>query len=114
MPRQRPLTDKQKRFAMLVAGGRSLVESYQLAYDARRMKASSIKVEASRLARKPHIARGIKQLRKARTPDELVEKALDDDWVIENLQSLVVSDFSNSQTKLGALEQLLRIQKMVK
>ena len=114
MARHRPLTDKQKRFAMLRAGGQSLTESYRIAYDAVRMKQSSVKVEASRLAQKPHVARAIKELRKRMPPEELVEAALDDDWIIEGLQALAISDYSNSRTKLGALEMLCRIQQMVK
>ena len=80
----------------------------------RRARPRSLKVEASRLAKQSHIARAIRELRKQRPPEELVVAALDDDWVVEGLQALAVRDYSNSRTKLGALEMLCRIQQMVK
>ena len=98
---------------MLVAGGQSLTESYRIAYDAVRMKQSSVKVEASRLAKKPHIARAIKELRKRMPPEQLVSEALDEDWVIEGLQALAISDYAPSRTKLGALQTLMQHLKMV-
>jgi hypothetical protein len=42
-----------------VADGHTLVEAYRLSYAAKQMKQSSVKVEASKLAKLPHIARAI-------------------------------------------------------
>ena len=50
------VTAKQDRFAQYVAEGKSLSESYRLAYDAENMAKATIWQEASRTADLPHVA----------------------------------------------------------
>ena len=71
---KRLLTNKQARFASLVARGQTKSQAYRSAYDAGRMKQTSIKVEANKVSKLPHVAGAIKSLRENHefmvTPDE--------------------------------------------
>ena len=71
---KRPLTNKQAKFASLVARGQTKSQAYRSAYDAGRMKQTSIKVEANKVSKLPHVAGAIKSLRENHefmvTPDE--------------------------------------------
>jgi len=64
------LTPQQEKFAQLVASGMNQSAAYRAAYDAKRMKATTINNEASRLARNPHITIRVAEIRKP-----VIEKA---------------------------------------
>lgn len=68
------LTDKQDHFARLVAGGAPYSQAYRAAYSSK-ARPSTIRTEASRLARSEKILRAVDQLmeedRKRRLPAEI-------------------------------------------
>jgi hypothetical protein len=77
---------------VLVAGGQDQTEAYRNAYSASGMKQTSVRVEACREAKKPHVARAIAWLRKNRPrSEELALEVLDELFVCEKLQEVAVS-----------------------
>jgi phage terminase small subunit len=58
------LTSKQEAFARSVASGNNQSDAYREAYDARKMKASSVNVNASKLMADAKIAQRVAELRK--------------------------------------------------
>ena len=57
------LTAKQEAFAQAVASGKNQSEAYREAYDAGKMKPSSVNVNASKLMADTNIAQRVKELR---------------------------------------------------
>lgn len=57
------LTNKQEKFAELIASGEGQSEAYRKAYDAQAMNDNVISVEASKLMANPKITLRIKELR---------------------------------------------------
>lgn len=57
------LTPKQERFAQLVAGGLNQSDAYRVAYDAKRMKAAAVHVNASKLAASAKVALRVTAIR---------------------------------------------------
>lgn len=57
------LTPKQEKFAQEVASGKNQSDAYRAAYDARKMKPSSINVNASKLMADANVALRVKELR---------------------------------------------------
>ena len=114
MSSRRALTVKQRRFATLVAGGQELATAYRMAYDASQMQQPSVRVEASRLAALPHINEAIEWLRALLPPQDIgTMPALSDRWLAERLQQVVDSECSPARTKLGAIEAIMKHQKMI-
>lgn len=58
------LTAKQEGFAQAVASGKNQSDAYREAYDARKMKASSVNVNASKLMADAKVAQRVAELRK--------------------------------------------------
>jgi phage terminase small subunit len=66
----RPLTTKQEQFVQHVIGGYSLADSYRLAYNSA-SRPATVRVEASRLAKQPHIVAAIHRQRLANEREQL-------------------------------------------
>ena len=60
----RKLTPQQEKFAQLIASGMNQSGAYRAAYNAKRMKALTVNNESSKLARNPHIAARVADIRK--------------------------------------------------
>ena len=103
------LTLKQWTFSELVAGGQEKATAYRMAYDAEGMKQSSVRVEASRTASLPNVREAIEWLRDNR-PAQTLRNPTD---LIGSLQDIAQSDYSPSRTRLGALAELMKWQKMI-
>lgn len=84
------LTDKQEKFAILVAAGKHLIEAYREAYPNSKAKDNAVYVEASRMAANPKIALRIEQLRKPMIEAAIQEAVIDKAWVMKRLQ--LISD----------------------
>jgi len=106
---KRPLTNKQAKFASLVAGGQNKSQAYRSAYDARHMKPSSIKVEANKVSNLPHVAHAIKNLRENHEPTERTVEALTDDWIIQRLQEEATDESNPPHSRVRSLEVLGKI-----
>ena len=57
------LTPKQEKFAQEVASGKNNSDAYRAAYDARRMKDSSVNCNASKIAGDAKVTQRVKELR---------------------------------------------------
>ena len=106
---KKPLTNKQAKFASLVARGQTKSQAYRSAYDARHMKSSSIKVEANKVSNLPHVADAIQSLRENHEPTERTVEALTDDWIIEKLQEEASDESNPPHSRVRALEVLGKI-----
>lgn len=106
---KKPLTNKQAKFASLVARGQTKSQAYRSAYDARHMKSSSIKVEANKVSNLPHVADAIQSLRENHEPTERTVEALTDDWIIEKLQQEASDESNPPHSRVRALEVLGKI-----
>ena len=106
---KRPLTNKQAKFASLVARGQTKSQAYRSAYDARHMKQTSIKVEANKVSNLPHVAHAIKNLRENHEPTERTVEALTDDWIIQRLQEEATDESNPPASRVRSLEVLGKI-----
>ena len=106
---KRPLTNKQAKFASLVARGQTKSQAYRSAYDARHMKQTSIKVEANKVSNLPHVAGAIKNLRENHKPTERTVEALTDDWIIQRLQEEATDESNPPASRVRSLEVLGKI-----
>jgi len=105
---KQPLTPKQSVFASLVARGQNQTDAYRHAYDAERMKESSIRTESSREASKPHVAEAIANLKRNHRPTERCVEELRADWVLTRLQEEAISEANPASSRVRALEVLGR------
>ena len=105
---KQPLTPKQSVFASLVARGQNLTDAYRHAYDAERMKESSIRTESSREASKPHVAEAIANLKRNHRPTQRQVEELRADWVLTRLQEEAISEANPASSRVRALEVLGR------
>jgi len=105
---KQPLTPKQSVFASLVARGQNQTDAYRHAYDAERMKESSIRTESSREASKPHVAEAIANLKRNHRPTERYVEELRADWVLTRLQEEAISEANPASSRVRALEVLGR------
>ena len=105
---KQPLTAKQGVFASLVARGQNLTDAYRHAYDAERMKESSIRTESSREASKPHVAEAIANLKRNHRPTQRHVEELRADWVLTRLQEEAISEANPASSRVRALEVLGR------
>ena len=64
MKRVKSLTPQQEKFAQLIASGMNQSAAYRVAYNAKRMKANVVTVEASKLAANPKITLRVSEIRK--------------------------------------------------
>jgi len=100
----KPLTPKQSRFCELVAGGISGSEAYRNAYAAGGMNDASIRQEAHRLSRLPHIAEAVTRLREQDSEMVHATEKVRSDWIIERLMD-EASNFKNpASSRVRALE----------
>ena len=106
---RKPLTNKQAKFASLVARGQTKSQAYRSAYDARHMKQTSIKVEANKVSNLPHVAGAIKNLRENHKPTERTVEALTDDWIIQRLQEEATDESNPPASRVRSLEVLGKI-----
>ena len=94
------LTAKQEAFAQAVADGMSQADAYRTAYDASRMKQSSIHVNASKMLADAKVAQRVEELR-----SKLVTKAL---WTREMSVKALVGAYKegNASAKVAAVKEL--------
>ncbi len=109
---KRPLTNKQAKFASLVARGQTKSQAYRSAYDARHMKQTSIKVEANKVSNLPHVADAIQSLRENHKPTERTVEALTDDWIIQRLQEEATDESNPPASRVRSLEVLGKIGRL--
>jgi len=107
---KRPLTNKQAKFASLVAKGQDKAQAYRSAYNAKKMKQTSIKVEANKLANLPHVADAITSLVAQHEPTERTVEALTNDWIIERLQEEASAEENPPASRVRSLEILGKIK----
>lgn len=105
---KQPLTPKQSVFASLIARGQNLTDAYRHAYDAERMKESTVRTESSREASKPHVAEAIANLKRNHRPTERHVEELRADWVLTRLQEEAISEANPASSRVRALEVLGR------
>ena len=98
------LTPKQARFCGLVAGGMSGSESYRNAYAAGGMNDASIRQEAHRLSRLPHIAAAITRLREEDSAVRHSTDRLRNDWILQRLQDEAMNSKNPASARVRALE----------
>ena len=81
------LTPKQEKFAQGVASGKNQSDAYREAYDARKMKASSINVNASKLMADAKVTQRVAELRKpvAEKAQMTLESHLRDLMMLRNM-----------------------------
>jgi len=101
--RDNTLTSKQEHFAQMVSRGETLTEAYRSAYDAEKMKPSSIWVEACKLNQNPNVAQRIEAL----TADIAARKQTED----ERMRMFVVEQLK--QEALNAQSDGSRVQALV-
>lgn len=106
---KKPLTNKQAKFASLVARGQTKSQAYRSAYNAGQMKQTSIKVEANKVSNLPHVAHAIKSLRENHKPTERTVEALTDDWIIQRLQEEATDESNPPASRVRSLEVLGKI-----
>ena len=94
------LTPKQERFAKCIADGMTQADAYRTAYDAVRMKPTSIHVNASKLMADANISRRVKEIR-----GTLEKKAL---WTREMSVKALVTAYKegNPGVKVSAVKEL--------
>ena len=94
------LTAKQEAFAQAVADGMSQADAYRTAYDASRMKQSSIHVNASKMLADAKVVQRVDELR-----SKLVTKAL---WTREMSVKALVGAYKegNASAKVAAVKEL--------
>ena len=104
MTKRQRLTPKQSVFASLIAKGQHMSQAYRMAYDAENMKEPSVRVEAHKEAKKPHVAQAIENLNPQPTYREV--ETLRADWVIQRLQEEAIDESNPSSSRVRALEVL--------
>ena len=100
------LTIKQERFAQEVASGKTLTESYRLAYDASNMQTDTIQAQASRLMADHRIAARVNEIFGAKKARESHDAARIRAHVIERLQIESIDPESSASARIRALELL--------
>lgn len=103
------LTTKQERFAQEVASGKTLTESYRLAYDASNMQTDTIQAQASRLMADHRIAARVNEIFGAKKARESHDAARIRAHVIERLQIESIDPESSASARIRALELLGRL-----
>ena len=106
MTKRQPLTPKQSVFASLIAKGQHMSQAYRMAYDAENMKEPSVRVEAHKEAKKPHVAEAIENLKNNHQPTYREVETLRADWVIQRLQEEAIDESNPSSSRVRALEVL--------
>ena len=99
------LTAKQEAFAQAVAKGSTLADAYREAYDAERMKDSSIWTNASQLMSETKVALRVNAIQKAQEERTLHDHARLKRLVLERLHEEAVNAPSDS-ARIRALELL--------
>lgn len=97
----RKLTDKQIKFCEQVAMGKSLIEAYKLAYSTKRMKESSIKVNASKLAKNTNIALTIDEFKKKYSKSATDKGLLEAEEIISTYAKIIRADIGDFFTPIG-------------
>jgi hypothetical protein len=103
------LTPKQARFASLVAKGQTKTQAYRTAYEATGMKQSTIKVEAHKVSKLPHVAEAIDSYKRQDGPSKRVQEQLEADWVIERLMDMASREHYPPASRVRSLELLGKI-----
>ncbi|MDU8943492.1 terminase small subunit [Ovoidimarina sediminis] len=99
------LTEKQERFAHLVADGLNFSAAYREVYDASGMSQPSVWREAHRLSRKEKVAMRIAELVAARQEEERLQAHMRAYRVTAHLEKMMTSGASET-TRLRAAELL--------
>src|SRR4051812_22207733 len=98
------LTSKQKHFADLVASGCPYAQAFRESYDCSGSKPSTIRTDASRLARHPKIRAYLKELERAKRIAQLLPRQA------KTLELLSRFDAAQSERdKLGLANRLIRL-----
>ena len=108
----KPLTAKQSRFCELVSAGMSGSEAYRASYNAAGMNPASIRQEAHRLQRLPHLAEAIARLREQDSAVQHSTDRLRNEWILQRLQGEATNLRNPAAVRVRALEILARTQGM--
>lgn len=103
------LTIKQERFCQEVASGKTLTESYRIAYEASNMQTDTIQSLASRLMADDRIRMRVNELVMAKRARESHDAARIRAHVIERLQIESIDPESSASARIRALELLGRL-----
>ena len=108
------LTAKQARFATLVARGATQANAYRQAYESQNMTPNSVRVEASKLAKRPAVREAIKALQ---AEDAIVLDAtqqLSEEWTLNRLRTFAENNAVSPSVRVRALEIIAKILGMFK
>lgn len=97
----RKLTAKQTEFCRQVAMGKSLVEAYKIAYATKRMKESTIKSEASKLAKHPNITTTIDDFKKKYSKAATDKGLLEAEEIISTYAKIIRANVGDFFTPIG-------------
>jgi len=97
----RKLTDKQIAFCEQVAMGKTLVEAYRHAYNAKKMKESTIKVNASKLAKNTNIALTIDEFKKKYSKAAEDKGLIDAEEIISTYAKIIRANMGDYFTSIG-------------
>lgn len=97
----RKLTDKQIKFCEQVAMGKTLVEAYKAAYTTKRMKESTIKVNASKLAKNTNIALTIDEFKKKYSKSATDKGLLEAEEIISTYAKIIRANIGDFFTPIG-------------
>ena len=89
-------------------------EAYRASYNAAGMNPASIRQEAHRLQRLPHLAEAIARLREQDSAVQHSTDRLRNDWILQRLQGEATNLRNPAAARVRALEVLARTQGMFK
>jgi hypothetical protein len=97
------ITEKMYRFAGGVADGLSAADAYRAAFNTSNMLPKTVREEASRLLKNPHITTTLEALRAEKTYQQRVSRQKVEDRVWERLWSLIDGAKTPPQVQVRAL-----------
>lgn len=100
------LTAKQEAFAQEVAKGSTLADAYRSAYDAERMKDSSVWTNASQLMSDTKVAQRVKAIQDAMEQSSLHDQARLRRLVLERLHVEATKEENSDASRVRSLELL--------
>jgi hypothetical protein len=100
------LTAKQEAFAQEVAKGSTLADAYRSAYDAERMKPSSVWNNASQLMQRTQVAHRVEAIQQAMEQSSLHDSARLKRLVLERLHVEATKEENSDASRVRSLELL--------
>ena len=111
MNKRLTLTPKQSAFAGFVASGDPYVVAYRKAYNTL-SAGKSVAVNASRLAKLPHVLEYIEKLKEKDRRTQNHHARITKEWVLEKLQAEAIAEKNPASVRVRALELIGKNQGM--